>query len=205
MAALRLLQRPPRGNSVKERHGLRRLSAVQFAESVRLPTGLTLSTKDKKTAVLLPAAALAWEEGGDEVVAAVPPNSAASDAQLLAEPAAFYRLAGGTWQLECYRFFSAEQAEALAAARGVRLALPPGFDRRAELLRAAERRAAALADVAGTAPIKKVKAAPGAGVLQLRGGGRGGARPVERLWRWALDTQNLRVLTDTPAAAFILD
>ncbi|PRW20191.1 hypothetical protein C2E21_9173 [Chlorella sorokiniana] len=54
VVGLKFLQRPPRGNAVREHHGLPNLKTVQFAEQVQVtPLSLLLSTKDKKTAVRL--------------------------------------------------------------------------------------------------------------------------------------------------------
>ena len=43
VVGLKFLQRPPRGNGVREHHGLPNLKAVQFAEQARLPISLTAS------------------------------------------------------------------------------------------------------------------------------------------------------------------
>jgi hypothetical protein len=78
---------------------------------------------------------------------------------VLGEPQTFYRLPDGTWWLEFCRFYTAAQAEAASEAAAAAtaqqgseraaLALPHGFDRGCELLKAVERRHAPMSDIAG--------------------------------------------------------
>ena len=114
----------------------------------------------------------------------------------------FYRLPDGGWHLEFCRFYTAAQAEAAARAVGASLALPPGFDRRSELLKAVERRHAPLGDVAAGVQVRRVKA--GGTALRLRGGTAAatGGRP-SWFWRSALCTDTWRVVTDRKAADFV--
>lgn len=75
---LKLLQRPPRGNAVRQHHALPSLKGVQFAEQVQVPaggTGLLLSTKDKKTAVRLRPGGLTEEEAEEEAFQPARPHS----------------------------------------------------------------------------------------------------------------------------------
>lgn len=125
---------------------------------------------------------------------ACPPRAIASQT--------FYRLADGSWHLEYCRFWTAAQAEAAARAAGASLALPPGFDRRSELLKAVERQHAPLSDVAAGVQVRRVKA--GGTALRLRGGtaAAAGGRP-SWFWRSALDTDTWRVVTDRKAADFV--
>jgi hypothetical protein len=119
--------------------------------------GLTLSTKDKKTAVQLQAQGADGEPAvPDEEEEGVPcgSSSLAAAAQqqgepALGEPQCFYCLPDGTWWLEYCRLYTAAQAEAAAAADGRTLALPHGFDRHNELLRAVERQHGSMRDVVG--------------------------------------------------------
>jgi hypothetical protein len=151
-----LLQQPPLGDLQVQ------LSAAG---------GLLLSTKDKKTAVRLRPGGLSPEEAEDDDFqpsgssggrlsrgggtggagrASVQPGAGADDNEaVLGEPQAFYRLPDGSWWLEHCRFYSAAQAEAAAAAAGAALALPHGFDRDSELLKAVGRETAPMGDVAG--------------------------------------------------------
>lgn len=132
--------------------------------------GLLLSTKDKKTAVRLRPGGLSPEEAEDDDFkprsssggrlsrgggtggqggATVREGAGPDDEPVLGEPQAFYRLPDGSWWLEHCRFYSAAQAEAAAAAAGAALALPHGFDRDSELLKAVGRETAPISDVAG--------------------------------------------------------
>ncbi|PSC70819.1 hypothetical protein C2E20_5824 [Micractinium conductrix] len=217
--ALKLLQRPPRGNNVRANHGLPSLKGCQFAEQVQLNTagGLVLSTKDKKTAVRLRPGGLTEEEAEDFWTAsssgsgsrlsgggaarAARHGAAQQEEPELAEAAAFYRLpSDGSWWLEYCRFFTAAQAEAAAAAAGHALALPPGFDSGAELLKAVTREYAPLGDVVGAVQVRRAK--QGSTALRLRGGTAGGAAR-NYFWRLAIDTCTWRVVTDLPAAVYV--
>ena len=184
VAALKFLQRPPRGNAVREHHNLPHLKQVQFAEQVHVAAlGLTTSTKDKKTAARL----------------RDPSSASCSDSDpLLAEPCTFYRLPDATWFFEFCRYYTAAQAEALAAAAGMALLLPPGFDRSCELVRSVARQHAAMSEIEGSLVVKKVKTAPGSSMLRLRG-----TMARSFYWRFALDPTTMRLLTDQPASDFI--
>ena len=140
--------------------------------------GLILSTKDKKTAVRLQPWGLTEEEaedaefkvsgrrtsststGGQSAAAAARQQQQQRGEEqepVLGEPQTFYRLPDGTWWLEYCRFYTAAQAEAAAAAAAAQqqgpgvaaLALPHGFDRGCELLKAVEREHAPMSDIAG--------------------------------------------------------
>ena len=180
--ALKLQQRPPRGNAVRAYHGLTALRGVAFAETVQLSVGgaasagcqLVLSSKDKKTAVRLRPGGLSEEEaeeeefrppcssgsgGGGGAVGPPGQQQSAAAAEVLGEPQTFYRLPDGSWWLEYCRLYSAVEATAAAAAHGVALTLPPGFDRSSEeLLKGVQREHAPLRDAAGSVHIRRVKA-----------------------------------------------
>ena len=135
--------------------------ALPHCLQVRLAgIGLQLRTKDKKTAVRLRMADSHDGSGSDDDAfragsgrssagsRGAPPTAVQAEV-VLAEPQTFYRLADGSWWLEYCRFYTAAQAEAAAAEAGKALALPPGFDRSCELLRALRREHAGMDDVAG--------------------------------------------------------
>ncbi|KAI3430707.1 hypothetical protein D9Q98_005296 [Chlorella vulgaris] len=207
--AIKWLQRPSRGNAVRQHHDLPNLKSVQFAEQVHIAVagGLTLSTKDKKTAVQLQAQGADGEPAvPDEEEEGVPcgSSSLAAAAQqqgepVLGEPQCFYCLPDGTWWLEYCRLYTAAQAEAAAAADGRTLALPHGFDRHNELLRAVERQHGTMRDVVGGVQVRRVK--QGSAMLRLRGGTAHPSR--SHFWRSSLDTGSWRLVTDRPTTDFV--
>ncbi|GAB4820263.1 hypothetical protein N2152v2_007309 [Parachlorella kessleri] len=188
--ALKLLKAAPRGNCVREHHGLSTLKGVQFAEQVQVAkAGLLLSSKEKRTAVRLQAKSV----GGP-----VADDHQSSRLEVLGEPQTFYRLADGIWYLEYCQLYTAGQAEELAAEQGIHLALPAGFDRHNELLKSTARQFAALEDVLGGVTVRRVK--QGGTMLKLKGAATG---TPSYFWRTALDPTTLQCLTDRPAKDFV--
>jgi hypothetical protein len=170
---LRLLPRAPRGAEVKRRHGLVNLKAVAFAEQLHLPTlGLTLDVKDKKMALRFCGKASNHED------------------PLLGEALAFYQLSPeAPWMAEVLRLWTAPQAEAAAAAAGLPLALPRGFDRRCELLRSCLREAAEVVEVRGVEAVRQVVGRVGAATVAVRGSGA-----PAYFWRYAFDPDAMVVV-----------
>lgn len=107
--------------------------------------GVTLSTKEKKTAARLRLPVGGGSSSGEGGA------DADEEEEVLAEPQALYCLPDGTWHLEFHRLLTGAQAEALVLVEGPgsSLRLPAGFDRNCEYLRSVEREAAPLAAVHG--------------------------------------------------------
>ena len=172
--ALKLLQRAPRGSTVKARYRLANTKMVSFAEEVHIRgLKLTLNAKEKDKAVVLRRVGDAENDGGDD-----------EEGPLLADPVSFYRVMGECWQMEYHRLYTGPQALALAAAAGVRLRLPPGFDATRELLRGVAREHADMRRLEGTAAVRRVRL----GVNALRTRGAPGEAPAY-YWRCQIDAE----------------
>ena len=166
---IKMMQRAPRGSSVKAVYRLPNTKDVCFAEEVHLrKKKLTLSIKDKQRAVVL----APLDDDDDD------------DGLLLVEPLSFYKILGEDWHMEYYRLYTGTQAAALAAAAGVRLHLPPGFDSSVELLRGTTREHIDLRRAQNVVPVRKAKM----GVSTLRTRGTGGGS-VSYFWRCELEVQ----------------
>lgn len=189
--ALKVLARPPRGNTVADFHGLGRkhLQRVQFAEQVQVVgAAMVLSTKDKKVAVVLqpPAAA------ADDIDAPVGGGSGVPP-PVLTELKSLYCMPSGDYWVEYSRFYTADDVDDMAAQCGQPIALPTGFDRRHELLKGIQRFHCPVAHVREQ---KRLRHSKQVGPMRRNDGGG-------LFWRSCFDTELMRCVTDTPVTQFI--
>lgn len=170
---VKLLQRAPRGCTVKVQYGLKVLRAghVRYAEEVIIPRlNLRLNVKDKGVAVMMRGA---YCEDG--VAGGLGPQ--------IVLPLSFYRLLGQDWAMKYARLYTAEQARWLAEGADVEFKPPPGFDPGCELLMSTEREHVEVSRVQAAVPVRRVKA--GTAMLRMKATGGGDHPPY--YWRWNFD------------------
>jgi hypothetical protein len=177
---LKVLQRAPRGSTVKARYRLASTKTVTFSETIHLRgKQLTLNVKDRQQAVVL--ASLDLDSDTDEEYD--------EDDLIIVEPVSFYRCQGEDTQMEYFRLFTLKQALSLAEKAGVQLRLPPGFDASVELLKSTAREHVDVRKVTGTVAVRKAKL----GVNALKTKSAQGGKPGY-YWRCEFDADVPEVL-----------